>query len=124
MAQATQQEINSLLLQIKMLIEDSENFTLRSDRPINEESLLILGFTPKNACDELLTLTYRNYISGPTHNTSQDGQINGDVWEFGKVINNLDIYIKYHIFTFKGITRAICISFHEAKFTLNYCYKS
>jgi hypothetical protein len=124
LAKATQQEINSFLLQIKMLIEDSENFTLRSDRLINEETLLKLGYTPENACDELLTLTYKNYVSGPEGNISKDGHKNGEIWEFGKVINSLDIYIKFHIYAFKGITCAICVSFHEAKFTLNYCHKS
>ncbi|MBA2873167.1 hypothetical protein HNQ85_003505 [Anoxybacillus calidus] len=118
------QLINRVLVQIKRIISESpDNFRLLTTREKNERTLLKLGFTPNNARDEILRLSYKDYIAGPEDNKSEFGSKEGNIWEFGKKINGLDIYIKIHLVPTKYGTQCVCISFHEAEFPLSYPYK-
>ena len=44
----------------------------------------------------------------------------GDIWEFGKVINGVEVYIKLKIADAACERIAKCISFHKAKFPLDF----
>lgn len=124
MSAARIDEINSFLLQVKLIIKDgSDNFIVMTNRPENEKTMLKLGFTPKHVGDEICGLTYKDYISGPEPNTSKDGRKKGTVWIFGKRINGLEIYIKIQLISDKRYSKCVCISFHEAKFPLTYPHR-
>jgi len=116
--------INSTLLQIKHVIKYSpDNFTLRADLPKNKKTLLKLGFMPSHVIDEICTLTYKNYHTGPEDNISRSGRPGGSIWVFGKEIEGIEIYIKFHLISTKRNTQCICISFHEADYPMTYPYK-
>lgn len=123
MPQANQQQINFALEKIKNAISNKGhgNFILKK-RPENEETLIKLGFLHQHFLDEVLSLTYKNYCEGPQMNTSSSGNSKGAVWVFGKGIDFIEVYIKIHIVPQGDKNQCVCISFHEAKFKLNYPY--
>lgn len=124
MAVAQREEIRSFLTQVKILLEDDENYTFRSDLPKNKATLIKLGFTPGQALQEIKVLTYADYSNGPEDGKSKDGHKQGKIWVFGKVVCGLEIYIKIQLVTYKGFSKAAIISFHEAEFPLVYPYKN
>ena len=90
-------------------------------RSENKQALLELGLTAKNRFDEILSLTVSNYCEGPLEDRDRPGH----VWCFGKLIDKKEVYIKLKIATVEGITVAKCLSFHIAKYPLNYpCRKN
>jgi len=116
--------VNQTLIKVKKIITDDPNsFVLLSDRDKNAETLLKLGFMPKNAIDELLSLTALDYVKGPEDNTSESGPRKGEIWKFGKVINGIEVYIKIHLVPTKKNTQCLCISFHESAYPLHYPLK-
>ena len=61
-------------------------------------------------------LDVEDYFKGPT----EDRDMPGHVWKFGKEIDNKMFYIKIKIK--RGILLC-CISFHNAKYEINFPYK-
>jgi len=89
------------------------------ERKKNQDTLIHLGLTRRNLVDELISLSIENYCSGP----EPDDQRQGDVlWEFGKEIEGVEIYIKLKIFTVNGEDHVKLISFHRAEFPVKHPY--
>jgi len=92
-------------------------------RPVNrrnhEKSLASLGFTREECEREILSLTPENYCRGPV----PDKNLGGEIWEFGKVIEGHEVYIKLKIAEVASEKFAKCISFHPAELPLCYPYK-
>jgi len=87
----------------------------------NLQTLIDLGITYRMRDETLLALKVCDYSSGP--NNDEYGK--ADYWIFGKVIDNVEIYIKLQIFTYSdGNERAVCISFHTAEYALGYPFKT
>ncbi|MBN1906368.1 MAG: hypothetical protein JW927_14850 [Deltaproteobacteria bacterium] len=82
------------------------------------ESLIDMGFTIFDVQTELLKLDYKDYISGPKPDI--DPKWKGDIWEFGKTINNENIYIKIKL---SLDNRPVCLSFHYAEKELKFFFK-
>ena len=123
MESAKPEEIRSFLLHIKILLESEDNYVFRTDLPKNKNTLLKLGFTPEQALQEIIDLTYKDYCSGPEPNRSKDGRHEGNVWKFGKKVCDLEVYIKFHLISHKRFSKVVIISFHEPEFPLTYPYK-
>ena len=89
-------------------------------RPVNrkdhQKSLASLGFTRDDCEREILSLTSENYCRGP----EPDKSLGGEIWEFGKVIEGREVYIKLKIAEVASEKFAKCISFHPAESPLCY----
>lgn len=86
------------------------------NRTKNQEALKMLGITPLARKEIIKSITTDDYIE-----TIIDEFSYGDMWVFGKDLDGTDIYVK--IALGRPGTNTICISFHTAKYPLNYAFK-
>lgn len=85
-----------------------------------KDTLSELGLTPQQCQDIILSLTCRDYVAGP----KPDRDKSGEIWEFGKKIGDIELYIKLKVFTVEnGQVSAKCISFHKANWKPSYPFK-
>ena len=121
MANATPAEIESFFVRCRKLIDSS--FVLYKNKPENKLTLIELGYTYKNVKDEIRNLSIENYSEGP----SPDHHSLDEIWVFGMLINQREIYIKLQLSHFNNpgelIDTLYCMSFHFADRCLNYPYK-
>lgn len=90
-----------------------------SNRPKNSiQNLADLSITAKMREEIILNLDIEDYSEGPLEETQQGGT---EMWIFGKTIKGQQIYIKLTIS--KITVQAICISFHKAKFPMEFPLK-
>jgi hypothetical protein len=106
--ESVEQFLNDLIIKIRtfrIIFEDRDEFW-----KLQKE----LEITQSDCIDAIKDLDYTNYYKGP----KKDVINKGEYWEFGKSIKNTEIYIKIN----KGLKDkpVICISFHKAKFKINY----
>ena len=115
---ATKQEVENFLKEFKekMNIWD---VLFRSDRDSNIQALADLDIRPIDRKKVLEKLKSTDYSEGPLEETLHGGS---NMWVFGKYINKHQVYIKITM----GIEnrQVICISFHKAKFKMNFPLKS
>lgn len=120
---ASIESINNALRRIKGTINDGDRRRfVFSKRPKNEDTMIKLGYKHDHILEEILQLTKRNYCKGPEQNLSRTGNPKGAVWVFGKVINDIEIYIKLQIIPQGELSTCVCISFHETTQKLYYPY--
>ena len=87
------------------------------DREKNKQALLALEIMPRTRERILKELTAENYYRGPT----KDSNSGPDLWEFGVVFKEEEVYIKI---TMGAVHKpVICISFHCAERTIEYRFK-
>jgi hypothetical protein len=89
-------------------------------RKENVECLTELGFTYSNVRDAILGLSVIDYCEGPLH----DRDMPGDLWIFGKVMEAREVYIKLKLARFGPLKIVRIVSFHPARESLCYPYKS
>ncbi len=88
----------------------------RDDRQKNNlNSLLQLGINNVIREEIIFSLEDIDYSQGPIIDTLNKG---AEMWVFGKDYNDIDLYIKISV-----SNRALCISFHEAEYPLNFPFK-
>jgi hypothetical protein len=116
--ESKKEEIRSFLRNFKEIASKGRGIDVVLRRE-NFESLAQLGLTKKNRNEEIMTLSLADYSKGPEPDTDRPG----DVWVFGKQIESKDVYIKLKIVQEKDVKIAKCISFHPAKYPLDYPYK-
>jgi len=88
----------------------------------NDETLTILGITPKHRAEEIKKLRYTDYFNGPS--PDHDGDPDKEWWEFGLRVKGHKIYIKIRIYKKeKGGYGAKCMSFHIAEEKITYPFK-
>ena len=85
----------------------------------NIESLAYLGLTRRNCKEEILSLSVVDYCGGPKADRGKPGEI----WEFGKVIAGMEVYIKLKIAQVGEERIAKCLSFHVAQVPIRFPYK-
>jgi hypothetical protein len=119
---ANKVQINTALLKIKDAINDDNGHIQLKPRDKNENTLAELGYSPTNCFHEILGLTYKNYCDGPNSNISRSGSRKGAIWEFGKFVCGIEIYIKIQIIPTGNNNECVCISFHRAERDLIYPY--
>jgi len=88
-------------------------------RPENKECILQLGFKYQDISETLLDLSVEDYCEGPCQDRDQPG----DLWVFGKVIENKAVYIKIKLASFGPLRIVRVISFHFADYTLDHPFK-
>lgn len=123
---ATREEIETFLKEFK---EKSKVFGINYeiDKEENMQTLLDLEISGTERDKFILNLNIEDYYQGPGKNQSSPND--GDVWMFGIGIKKkrgrkkIPIYIKIYITKAKG-TANYCISFHIAKFEMNFPYKT
>jgi hypothetical protein len=85
-------------------------------REKNNLALIKLGITEGNRKDEILSLSLNDYCEGP----EKDNDKPGDIWIFGKTVNDKEVYIKLKVAQVDEEKIAKCLSFHPAEFHLSY----
>ena len=78
-----------------------------------------LGFKYHDIYETMLGLSVEDYCAGPCKDKDQPG----DVWIFGKIIENKNIYIKMKLASFGPLRVVRIISFHFAKDPLDYPFR-
>jgi len=110
--------ISAFLKEFKRLAAAS-SVDIFVDRVAYKDAFTELGLSKMIAFQELLSLSIEHYCSGP----EPDKDRPGSVWEFGKNIEGIEVYIKLKIAEIGGAKYAKCISFHKAKFSQCYPFK-
>lgn len=84
------------------------------DRRKNMQSLAQLGLTKRNGIAVILGLSVEDYCDGPKPDKGRQGEI----WEFGRVMEGKEVYIKLKIAQAGEVRLAKCLSFHIAEHPL------
>ena len=115
---ANKQEVENFLAEFKekMKIWD---VLFRSDRDSNMQALADLDIRPIEREKVLENLKVTDYSEGPLKEKLHGGS---NMWVFGKEIKKQQVYIKITM----GFTnqQVICISFHRAKYKMNFPLKT
>ncbi len=90
----------------------------RDDRGKNRETLLRLDITPMQRELIVKNLQVQDYVEGPVIDVLNK---EGEMWIFGKDVNESEVYIKITLGYDNGQT--ICISFHVADYPMQYPFK-
>jgi hypothetical protein len=107
-------QVKQFLIEIKSLVYQKGLYI--KERKINRDALLEIGLTAKQREESILDLSTMDYCSGP----HTDNLAPGIFWIFGKLINDIEVYIKIKIAGEPGEERALCLSFHKAEKPLDY----
>lgn len=87
----------------------------------NEETKIELDLTDEEVRDEILELSVCDYCKGPEKDR---GGIEGDVWVFGKVVKEREVYIKLKLWGDQRGHGIRIMSFHFPKYPLRYPFRS
>lgn len=88
----------------------------------NDDTLTILGITPKHRIEEAKSLRVEDYFRGPS--PDHDGDPTKEWWEFGRWIKGYEIYIKIRVYKRSDSRYAAkCMSFHIAEEKIIYPFK-
>lgn len=114
-------EVGSFLQSVKETISNpvTEQGWVLVPRPENKECILQLGFKIPDIEETVLGLSVEDYCEGPCRDRDQPGEL----WIFGKVIENQTVYIKLKLASFGPVRIVRIISFHFAEYPLNYPLK-
>ena len=107
--QASTSDISSFLAKAKSLIT-AGNYVF-VPRGKNLQALSYYGLTVKDAKDEMLGLTVRDYFKGPKEDFDKSQP--GYIWEFKKKVDGKRFYVKLKIQNLDGKDILKCLSFHE-----------
>jgi hypothetical protein len=88
-------------------------------RKENKECLLQLGFKYPDIKETLLDLSVKDYCEGPCDDRDQPGEL----WIFGKTIENKEVYIKLKLASFGPLRIVRVVSFHFAEHTLEHPFE-
>lgn len=105
--------IRRFLIEFKKIVTTGRGLDVVPRRQ-NIEALAELGLTKRNRRDEIMTLSVSDYCEGP----EADRDKPGNIWIFGKRINEREVYIKLKIAHVGKERIAKCLSFHIATFPL------
>ena len=111
---ATLAEIQKFLNDFHQKVEVFDIFFM-DDREKNLSALNEVGIIRGMRKEIIKTLTVEDYSEGPIKNMLNAW---GDLWVFGKDVNEQEVYIKISY----GMPnhRAICISFHLAEYPMQH----
>ncbi|OGW39382.1 MAG: hypothetical protein A2Y97_12810 [Nitrospirae bacterium RBG_13_39_12] len=118
---ATKEEIENFLHEFRRYWDG--NIVPRRDAR-NENTLTELGLTIRQRAEEVRQLKYKDYSEGPFVDY---GSENEEWWEFGKMVNNQEVYIKIKVYTSdSGARKGKCMSFHfpDEDKPIRYPYKT
>lgn len=107
--QASTSDISSFLAQAKNLMAAGSYVFV--PRGKNLQALSDHGLTVADAKDEILGLMVSDYYKGPKQDF--DKKQPGDIWEFKKIVDDEQFYVKLKIQNRNGKDILKCLSFHE-----------
>ncbi len=112
---ATRSEVEAFLSTFKAKMEVFDVVFLNRDK--NLQTLIDLEIARVSRKELLRELMVEDYFRGPT----KDANNGPDLWEFGRLVKQKEVYIKITI----GVMNrpVICISFHLAERAISYPYK-
>ena len=108
----SKEDVARFLKEAKTLIVKDEWLVVR--RSVNLQDIADIGLDLTGVKNELLGLSSEDYSQGP----EPDRDFPGEIWVFGQEILGNEVYIKLKID--QEDERLTCISFHIAKYELNY----
>ncbi len=114
---ATLAEIQKFLNDFHQKVEVFDIMFL-DEREKNMHAISDLSLTRGERKQIIKSLTIDNYSEGPIKNILNQW---GDLWVFGKDVQNQEVYIK--ICYGQPNRSTICVSFHVAEFPMQYPYK-
>jgi hypothetical protein len=91
----------------------------RDDRGKNAQTLADLEITSNDRIEILKTLEVEDYSEGPKPERLYG---NADMWIFGKIVKEREIYIKISM----GLpnSKTLCISFHFSEFDMAFPFQN
>ena len=96
------------IAKVKKLV--ASGFWVLVPRKKNMDSISNLGLTIQDVKNELLSLEFKDYQSGP----EGDYSYSGDIWIFKRKLGTTELYIKLKIDIANDGTEILkCLSFHE-----------
>ena len=105
-------DINGFLQEAKKLVSEGRyDFVPRRK---NMQSLARYGLTITDAKSEILGLVVGDYYKGPKKDF--DAGRPGDIWEFKRIINGIQFYIKLKIAQENNAEVLKCLGFHEDEY--------
>ncbi len=108
------------ILELTMFLEEAKELISAGKydfvpRMKNMKALARLGFTITDIKEEIISLAVCDYYKGP----KKDFEGNGNVWEFKKDIDDIQLYVKLKIVRENGNSFLKCLSFHEDDYGQN-----
>jgi hypothetical protein len=115
----TREEVASFLKRVKRGIVQSgadppRFLVLHRDK--NSATMTRLEYTSADVKNAILELSVEDYCSGP----DPDPDVRGEVWVFGKRVQELEVYVKLKLFGDSRAEGVRLISFHKAEAPLAY----
>lgn len=111
-------ERDQVALFLKLLRECAACDFRLERRPENMATLAQLGMTMRDAHERILALTPADYVEGPKPRSADSSQ---EAWVFGLSLEGVAVYVKVSIRIEPA--RCVCVSFHEAKWPMDYPYR-
>ena len=105
--------IDTYLSHIRRFIDEKNYFMEKEDK----KNLSSMGIAYSDAIRMCKNLTHENYVNGPIEDYLFPKQ---SVFVFGQTMDEIEIYIKLTIKEEKGL---FIMSFHEAKYPMEYPYR-
>lgn len=115
-------EVRTFLLTFKKTVTAGSGVHI-VPRENTKATLTELGLTKANLEEILLSLSIRDYCKGPEAERDRVGRSAGEIWFFGKRIQEREVYIKLKLFQVDEQMQAKCISFHFAESSLHYPHR-
>ena len=119
MDETKKDSVRNFLKEFKQIVATGRGLDIIPRRE-TRDALAELGLTRKNCADEIMTLSVADYCEGP----KPDKDRPGDVWIFGKQIGGKEVYIKLKIAQGGQEKIAKCLSFHAAKYPLDFPFQN
>jgi hypothetical protein len=111
-------DVRDFLLEFKQVTTRGSGIDI-VPRADTRQTLAYIGLTKANLEEILLGLSVTDYCQGPE--TDRDRP--GNVWIFGREIEGHEVYIKLKVAQAGEKQIAKCISFHIAKYPLEYPHR-
>lgn len=113
-------EVNKALIRIKSAITAGRYQFI--GRRKNLDSMAAVGLLPRHVVQQILSLSYKNYLHGPEQEDNPDFPV-GELFVFGCVINRIEFFIKLKLYQQGNGEWCTCLSFHFAEKPNYYPYK-
>ena len=114
MDEANKLHIRDFLHAFKRIAAKSGIYVIPRDK--NKQALADLELTAKNRFETIMSLSVLDYCRGPEPDRDKPGYI----WEFGRILEGMPVYIKLKVADIDRGQIATCISFHAADFPLRF----
>ncbi|MBS3812103.1 MAG: type II toxin-antitoxin system MqsR family toxin [Halanaerobiales bacterium] len=119
MVKATVNDIEDFLTKVREIIKTKNGFHL-VNRKKNIKALTKYNIPINSVKYFIEYLNVQHYSKGPE--PDEQDQYDHDWWFFGRKLDDKMFYVKIRIRT-KGRKQVVCLSFHPAKYPIEFPYK-